>query len=299
MRAIKKDSHGKSQILIQVYDIEKELGREIELNLSILNLEGMSQININNQLYLLGSNTPDNHHEGSRFITVDPLKEPACFSYLISSSHCHYYPSITQYKNEYIIVVGGKNSLKCEIFNIKRCKWMDLVDLPEERYGAVIAVDELALCLYVFGGYNSTSKRIHTSVLKLNIKLGRMDKWDTIVTVSNSSVLLTKCYATVCKLEKNKILIIGGQTNQEESCDDVIEVTFNKGSLVVSSKFKISESTVFNTINYACEMNGSYYMIDNQAMIHQVSRFDQTHKCSSFFDFSWDQVLNYKTPTTN
>lgn len=136
IRAISKlDLQGRENSYLQVYDIESEVGQEIPVNLRFLSLTNMSQINHNNDLYLCGSNAEaiEEDHTGSFFIKIDPSKTPVNMSYLVNSSHTHKFPAIVNYKNDYIIVVGGKDSVKCEVFNKKASRWKDLPDLPEVR----------------------------------------------------------------------------------------------------------------------------------------------------------------------
>jgi hypothetical protein len=291
MKAIMKSGRAK-QIYIQVYDMENEIGQEIELNLSIIKLEGMSQLNLNNYLYLCGHEHYTNEHEAAKFIKIDPLKQPANVSFLISCSYCHYYPSMTYMRNEFIIVIGGKNTLKCEMFNKLRCKWIDLVDLPEERYGAILSVDEVTQSLYLFGGYNSTSKKINSSILKLNLKQGRMERWETIITMSTNAVFLTKCYSCVCRVDPNKVLIIGGKNNLEEDSLDIIECSFNKTSIVINNRGELDIPSSFKSTNFCCEYNGNLFLFDDRSTIHKLSKFELKHSSSSFFEIVKDHPRN-------
>jgi hypothetical protein len=288
MRATTKKLFNAEQILIQTYDMENEIGKEVEINLRFLKLEGMSQLNLNNLLYLCGSQD-SNEHSGSTFLSIDPLKQPASVSYLVFSSFSHFHPSMTHFRSEYILVVGGKGSLKCEMFNLRTCKWRNLTDLPEERYGGVLAVDENTNNIFLFGGFNSNSQKIHSSILRLNLKTGL--RWDTIVTMTNNAMLLTKCNAAVCKVDRSTVLILGGKTNEQESCDEIIEVNLSaKPSISIKSRFRLNKPTTFSNVNHACEINGHFFNIDDDTMVHKISKIDQAYSVNSFFDIQEDET---------
>jgi hypothetical protein len=285
MRAITKSNYDSEQIFIQVWDMENEIGKEIEINLRFLKLNGLSQVNINNNLFLCGwGSDKSSDHAGSIFLKIDPMKQPANVSYLVSSSYCHFYPSLIQYKGEYIICVGGKNSVKCEIFSLTQAqmKWKALPDLPEERFKCILASDELNSCIYLFGGHNSNSNKIHSSILKLNLKNG--PRWETIVVNTDQAQMLTKVDACICRVDRNTILIVGGTTNEEQESEDVIECSFNlKSGLNIRNKLKMNKSTKFETLKHAGEFNGNYFLIDETSSVHKIAAFDQKHSYKSFF----------------
>jgi hypothetical protein len=295
MRAITKSTYHHDQIFIQVYDIENEIGKEIEINLRFLKLNGLSQLNMKNNLFLCGwENGKSNDHAGSTFVRIDPMKEPATVSYLVSASHCHHYPSLTQYKGEHLICIGGQNSLKCEIFTFATMKWKDLPDLPEERYKSILAPDETNSCIYLFGGYNSNSNKIHSSVLKLNLRNG--PRWETIVVSSNQAMMLTKIESGICRVNKNTIMIVGGSTNEQEETEDIVECCFNdkKGtttSLNISNKLKMNKSCKYDTMNIAGEYNGNYFLIDDLSIVHKIAAIDHKHTYKSFFMSSDDEKV--------
>lgn len=293
MRAITKSTFDHEQIFIQVYDIEDEIGKEIEINLRFLKLNGLSQFNMKSNLFLCGwENANGIDHAGSTFVRIDPMKEPATVSYLVSASHCHHYPSLTQYKGEHLVCIGGQKSLKCEIFTFASMKWKDLPDLPEERYKCILFPDEANSCIYLFGGYNSTSKKIHSSVLKLNLKNG--PRWETIVVSSNQAALLTKIESGICRVNRTNMLIVGGTSNDQEETEDIIECSFNsdkKGEKLfnICNKLKMNKSCKFDSMNIAGEYNGNYFLIDQSSIVHKIAALDHKHTYKSFFSSDNDE----------
>jgi hypothetical protein len=288
MRAITKDTTDGDKTFIQVYDIESGKGKELEVNLRFLKLEGLSQININNSLYLCGWNDDGNDHTGSSFIRIDALKTPIHVSYLVNSSYCHIYPSLAFYKNEYIIIVGGKQNKKCEIFHKKNHRWKDLPELPEDRFGCSLVSDEITASVYLFGGYNQNSNLICCSVLKLNLKIGL--SWETIIVKSNSS-LLARTYAAINKIDKSTILLFGGKTNAEEStCDIIIYDIANK--IPVLSLLKMDNPANFKTASIPGENENNFCFLDDDAYVHKLAKNESYCISQSFFYLEEDIGCN-------
>lgn len=294
MRAISKNSkfntsdnsQPQEQIFIQVYDIEKEVGKEIEINLRFLKLNGLSQLNMNNTLYLCGSALLD-ETSGSTFIQIDPMKSPTSVKYYIHSTHPHFYPSMAQVKKEFILLIGGQSNVKCEMFHLKTLRWKDLPELPEERYNCNIISDDINNNIYIFGGYNNKSNRVCTSVLKLNLK--PPIKWDTIVILSNYTTLLSRCYSCVVRVDKNTVLIIGGKTNEKDQCDDIIDCDFTKNPVPYKSLLSLEKTSKFTDIKYASEYGDYFYLFDDDASIHKISRDCQTSSVLSFFTMNGNE----------
>lgn len=153
-----------------VYDVEYDNSYSLNLQLRFLkSLDGITQINFNNKLFLCGASEEDNLG-GSYLICFDPVK--ATTIPMINSIYHHYYPTICAFHSTNILVVGGKNSVKCELFNTETSKWKYLPDLPSVRYGCTGFVDVDNEYVYLFGGYNPSkfdlitkSSNLDTSVL--------------------------------------------------------------------------------------------------------------------------------------
>lgn len=111
---------------------------------------------IGNLLYLCGSqNESYSLSSGSFLFVYDIIKSD--FSICINSIYNHINPVLISYDNQSIIVIGGLNSNKCEIYNIVEKTWKPLPSLPNERYGCSALIDIRSEYLYIFGGISVKS----------------------------------------------------------------------------------------------------------------------------------------------
>jgi len=120
----------KANSYIQIFDIDREQGLEQRLDLKLIeSLESCGQLMLGKALYLCGTTSKLNT-DCSFFFKFDPETTPQ-FNILINTKESHYKPAMTNLFKESIIVIGGKNTVKCEKYLIKLAKWRPLPDLPE------------------------------------------------------------------------------------------------------------------------------------------------------------------------
>lgn len=137
-----------------LYDVEYDLSFSIKMNLRIINnLKGFSQIGIENKIYLCGSPSKD-YLSGSMLLSLDITKNSS-FTHLINSTFNHFYPTLANYHDSNLAVIGGINSVKCEVFNFETSKWRSIPDLPSIKYGCSSLIDVYNDYLYIIGGYNT------------------------------------------------------------------------------------------------------------------------------------------------
>ncbi len=183
----------------------------------------------------------------------------------------HYYPSLTILRKEYIIVIGGYKSIKCEYYCISSKKWKDLPELPEERYGCSSICDNTYNAIYCFGGYNYKYKKNCMSVLKLNIK--KANKWDTLIVMENSDLLSRKFSCIIQKNDAN-FIIVGGKNNNNYPTDDVVEILIkNKKIIVKDINKKLNNKVEFISLrNGIYSFNGNAYCFDEDLydIIHKI-----------------------------
>ena len=154
----------------------------------------------------------------------------------------------------YIFVIGGINSNKCEAFNLTTLKWELMPDLNiSERQRTILAVYDNYL--YAFMGYNQYG--ILDSVERINIKDLENSKWE-MVNTSNPFDLDTKFYGSGIYCLDGEIYFIGGKKGLGNSDNDY-------KSDVLS--YKIDENK-FTTKNL--NFNGALEFIENQ-----FHRFDE------------------------
>jgi hypothetical protein len=284
IRAISKSTPDDTEFekFVQVYDIENEIGREFPLNPSGIRLDGMSQINVKGCLYLCG-NKEKVEHEGSFFFKVELSNKPTKIQFLVNTIHCHYYPSMAN-KEDSIVLVGGKQCLKVEIYS-PSVGWRSRDSLPEERFRCSLFIDEKNY-LYLFGGYNSSCGKILTSILRLNLQ-SNITRWETLLTMSEKASLLSRIDSVVCRLSPNSVLILGGTTNHEKLSDDIIEFKLvEKSSFTINRVGNISEPCKFSTFNVACETDNSFFLMDDANFVHKINKKDFSHSSNSFFSIT-------------
>ena len=160
-------------------------------------------------------------------------------------SHCNH--SMTSCGN-YIFVIGGINSNKCEAFNLTTLKWESMPDLNvSERQRAILVVYDNYL--YAFMGYNQFG--ILDSVERINIKDLKNSKWE-IVKTSNPYDLDTRFYGAGIYCLNGEIYFVGGKKGLGETDSDYKSDVLN---------FKFDENK-FTTKNLT--FNGNLVFIENQ-----------------------------------
>lgn len=250
--------------LIQIYDIEQNESKSFEINFFIINnLESFTQLSAGNWLYLCGEYGIEDN--GSVFLKFDLLSPLKNINMLVNSVFPHYRPSMCFFKKDHIIVVGGRNSIKCEIFHKNSNKWRLLPDLPEERFGATVINDDKSDSIYLFGGYCHKVKSFCCSLLRMNLKTNV--QWDTII-VKNPEYL-ARSFQSSTKSKKNSIIILGGQTQYLDYTDDIVEfdLTTKCASLL---SVKLYKPCKFE-LNCIAENSGLLYFCDEDDLIQRLS----------------------------
>lgn len=192
-------------------------------------IEGMSELNLNNNLYICGSSSPiPEEKEGSYLFEINPLNPET--KILPNSKYSHYYPALIAIQKKYIYCIGGKNQEHCELFDLQENQWAALPNLPEERYLCTLCCDEMNNIVYLFGGINSKN---HLQKFKLPIEYDYFLRLKNIINVGfiwekievkNNKILLNRISAAslIFENEENYIYIFGGKDEQENLLDDII-----------------------------------------------------------------------------
>ena len=130
--------------------------------------------------------------------------------------------------DNYVFVVGGYNSNKCEYFNFKTLKWGSMPNLnSEERQRAMLVIYKDYL--YAFMGY--TQFGILDSVERINIaKLGT-SQWEK-VSISNPERINLKLYGSGIYNNNGILYFIGGKVgfgNDENNyTNEIFKFNFDK-----------------------------------------------------------------------
>ena len=107
----------------------------------------------------------------------------------------------------YIFVIGGFNSNKCEAFNLRTLKWEAMPDLNSpERQSPILTIHDDYL--YAFMGH--TQYNILDTVERINIKNLGSNKWENVI-VSNPNNVNTRFYGAGVYYVKDDLYFIGGK----------------------------------------------------------------------------------------
>ena len=132
-----------------------------------------------------------------------------------SMLYSHWNHSMISNEN-YIFVIGGYNSNKCEAFNLRTLKWESLPDLNSpERQRTILAF--YGNYLYAFMGY--TQFGILDSVERININNLGKSKWE-VVKITNNYNINTKFYGAGVYQLNGMLYFIGGKKGFGEDEND-------------------------------------------------------------------------------
>ena len=132
-----------------------------------------------------------------------------------SMLYSHYNHSMISNDN-YIFVIGGNNSNKCEAFNIRTAKWESMPDLNSpERQRAILAIYDNYL--YAFMG--CTQFGILDTVERIYIKDLKNNKWEK-VNVKNPSNINIKFYGAGVYCLNGELFFVAGKKGIGNNDDD-------------------------------------------------------------------------------
>lgn len=170
--------------------------------------------------------------------------------------------------NNLIFVIGGYNSNnKCEYFDIKTLKWVEMYDLNlYERQRSMLVIYKNYL--YCFMGYNQF--KIFYSIERINKKNNiSLNKWENI-SISNEFQLNLKFYGSGIFNYRDKLFFIGGKIGFEDNEKDYKreiynfsfdKMKFNNCEICLSTKLNFIENHFHycnddSVGNFICLNNG-------------------------------------------
>jgi hypothetical protein len=261
----------KSSYKVFVFDIEDESGILLDANFRIIkDLDGFSQLNFNNCLYICGSDL-QNSSAGSHLLKFDANLDGNKTSLLINSTYNHYYPTLIGYKTDMIIAIGGFKTKSTEIFNARTNRWRNLPELPEERYKCSAISDESLDYVYIFGGLNTETGKNCSTILRLNMKTSLV--WETIIAKHSGHLLMRNSSAIIKYDRSNSIFIIGGRDNDESISNNIVEYDFHSKIASLSTRKLELNSCFFQTSGSDLNKN-EFFLFDDKCNIHKLSRND-------------------------
>ena len=265
---------------MKIFDVEEEKCFEMTLTLRIINsLEGISQININNCLYLCGSNDDTSNSIGSYLLKIDISTSPLLPMPQINSIFAHNSPSLLCYKGNNLIVIGGKHQTQCEMYEIPS-KWKQLPPLPNERFKCSLVADEKYNSIYLFGGYttegneggNSSSNVQHenfNSILRLN--LNSNNAWEVLFVKENDTFLARNSSVSFIFENTDTVYICGGKDNNENDTEYIVEFDISKKS-IKKSQLTLKKTACFD-MEGCVDLNKMHFaFFDNNDFVHTISR---------------------------
>lgn len=273
--------------MVQAYDIETDNLFEFPLCKSFFSLKGVSQIFMENKLFLCGCTIENikpieqsiqdsflrddleldispNIFSSSFMYSINLLNNPIELCFEVNSCFLHYYPALSVLRNQYIIVIGGYKSKKCEYYSNSNKKWKELPDLPEERYGCTSICDNTYNSIYCFGGYNAQSGLNCETIFKLNVSSGI--KWDTIIVIEDA-YLLARHFSCIVKKDDGHCLILGGKNNKGDSTDEIVDLDLKKGKITIGKEKtpSLGNYLIFSSLRVGMEnSNGNSYIFEDE-----------------------------------
>ena len=255
-----------------IVDIEEERIFRSKVSLRIVSsIKGMSQLNIDNSLYLCGSESESTL--GAYMINIDNTKSTNCdVKFLVNAQYPHVNPSMIAIPSNSILVIGGKKQIKCEKFDITNSKWKYIPELPEERYKCNLFIDANSKYVYLFGGFCSELGRNCDDILRM--KLDTQMIWERI-SIREGAELLSKTSSGIIRdkdeEKKSKVVyILGGKDNQKELCDSIVEFDMKKRKARrIKTQLKYKAKFV-NQMGVNVDKN-TYVLIDKKGNIHTMN----------------------------
>ena len=230
------------------YDISQNNTLMIEKKLDIIkSVEGLSELNFKESLYLCGNSKPEDN-EGSFLFEINPFNAKA--QILVHSIYGHYYPSLITFEDKYIFCIGGKNQICCECYNIEEKYWEPLPKLPEERYLCTLSLNSKNNTIYLFGGINYRKQNVDNNnkiyiendyILKLKVEMYM--NWEKIEIKNENEKKILKRFSAgslVFDDQEDYIYILGGENEDNKYLDDIVKYNINSSHLCkINQKLKI------------------------------------------------------------
>ena len=275
---------------LKIFDIEEEKCFKQKLLLRVIkDLSGISQLNVNNSLYLCGINDENRENViGSYLFKINFEMSNQSPIFLVNSVFSHESPSMTIWKSDLIIVVGGKEQIECEGYIISKSKWIELPPLPEDRYRCSLYSDEKNNLIYLFGGLSTITNNNMKNILRMNMEL--CDKWDMILIKENEGFLARNSSVAFMFDNSDIIYICGGKNNNGQETEYICEYNITSKS-VKKSKHSMKNICSFDMQGFG-DLNKNYFaFIDNSFIVHSISRNDFRMMVIPFDQVSIDQKV--------
>lgn len=271
---------------IQIFNCNLETSNEVEINPNLFTLTYLSQISLDNVLYLIGEEL---HKAGelecpkSSFIVINPVSSPVTIKFELPPKTSHKNPSLCFNNKEELYVIGGYSSKSCEMFNINNKVWTELPDLPNERYGCnIVALKSGIIILY--GGIDSSNPRnLINTVLLYNRETNTGWEPISIFPDNSDNYYLNKHFCGVT-VYKNIIWIIGGINNlTNQKTDEILTINCDNPKKIELSGIRLASKAQFPTFFSSCFNNNLMYLYDEDDF--KIHKIDINYSNSEKIDF--------------
>ena len=165
----------------------------------------------------------------------------------------------------YIFVIGGFNSNKCEAFNLRTLKWEAMPDLNSpERQSPILTIH--GDYLYAFMGH--TQYNILDTVERINIKNLGSNKWENVI-VSNPNNVNIRFYGAGVYYVNDVLYFIGGKNglgnDDSDYKSEIYCYHFDKNEILNTDIcYKGNLVFVENKFHHVSEENvGNFIDVDN------------------------------------
>ena len=200
--------------------------------------QGGAYCNTKNYLYFTGGQETQKG-TGKIFLRIDlNVDGKVKMTKMPSMLYSHWNHTMIANDN-YIFVIGGYNSNKCEAFNLRTLKWEEMPNLySNERQRTILTIHDNYL--YAFMGYSQFGILDSVERININIKDFGKKNWE-VVTITNLSKIDIKFYGAGVYYLNGELYFIAGKKslgNDDSSYKtDICSFKFNEGEFVSYSTY--------------------------------------------------------------
>ena len=196
--------------------------------------------NYKNILYLAGGRNKGKISK--KFLYFDPSNSNKIIYNYNDSNFSHIKGSMLGYNN-YIYLIGGEKSKKCERFNLNTKNWEILSDLTRETQSPILYIYKNYL--YAFFGINSDGKIMNT-IERLNLN-NTKGNWDKVLynNIDNLELNIIGCGVTLVSDDEEEMLFFMGGKTETEIKNTIYSFKFKDYSFHLLSNYNFENNVYF------------------------------------------------------
>jgi hypothetical protein len=210
--------------LIYIYDTTKQSTTQLEIkNLKNKFFWNSRVCQVGHKLYITGGHDDSsNGVKNCYFFDYFQNLENFEISEIKNMLYPHWGHLTIYHPENYIFVISGSYTKKCEFYNLNKKMWYSLPDISTWRMDPIGFVYNNQY-LYIFSGWNNNNNIINKDPFVEKIERLKLftknSKWETLpislknMLKNNYLNFLKKTCMGILKLTENKILLLGGDTS--------------------------------------------------------------------------------------